>query len=1000
MNLGKTKIKFLALFLALLNVLPSISSVSYAANSKPNTQTKQSVKNPQSKYGFVLKKSFTVDNHNISEYQHEKSGMWLVVEKNNNIDKKFEIMVRTPAENDKGINHIIEHCVLNGSDEYPCKNMLWELHQMSYNTFLNAATYPCYTTFPVASIDEDELFSLAKIYTSGIFHPLLLKDERIFKKEGIRFELDAERKLVPNGTVFNEMQGNNPDMLNSLLKAVFPDTQNKNISGGIPDKIMDLSYKEVCDTYKKYYHPSNMVAYMSGDINYERFMKFLDEEYLKNYDKINLDHVKYASQDSSKLPESKIANYYKQKTDKDMFNSNIVSLMDYSFYLKNGYDLDILNKIINNVNSARTKFVKDKGYQDIQSVIFNDFYDPTLLIGLCSEKEALVSNENVKKTLKEMFEKYPIKKSEIDSVLGNRDFNKKLDEKTNLYDSSLDSDNFIKSFIKFGDPCANAYFGSLENKDDVSKNPPTEKELNDLAKTAIIDSKKTNIIFKPSDNKNLSSTEVLKNKINSMQSKKDELTKNYKEQKEWAETPNTEKELIPIKKMFKNLSQIKTPKLTVPLESKNLNDIKCYNSQQDIGDFIAYKLAFNINNLTIEERKYLDLLCYALQNNDTKNYTREKLNNLKSSSCQVYGQIDVCDNSQQKPNAFMISDIILDKNQYDKSVELLNEQINNINFKDVSSIKKFLEMATISYDSIPKPIIEFYDVMGSVHPINIFMGANQTPEEKMNFYKNISSKLSDAKFVDSLADTLSKIKNKIFNTNSLCGIGICSSKENEKLSYDKLESILKVLSTESNGKYEEIDVASKNNKNIAFIDPSTSNNKVICMINSKELCDSPDFDVTCRIINDKFLAPQIREKSGAYGANINRLPNTNKIIFVSYCDPNIKSTIDIFKSVPDFIKNINISDSEIANISKSLLGDVFPTNKLDMFSVQSKNKICSDIDYYKKINANVGKIKSITTKKIKEHGETLEKAMSSMVIYVVSSDRKNLDEKMFSKIVE
>lgn len=1002
MKFRKTKMKFLALFLALLNVLPLISSVSYATEVKQQSvQTEKSAKNPQSKYGFALKKSFAVGNHNLLEFQHEKSGMWLVVEKNNNIDKKFEIMVRTPAENDKGINHIIEHCVLNGSDEYPCKNIMWELHQMSYNTFLNAATYPCYTIYPVSSIDEDELFSLAKIYTSGIFHPSLLKDERIFKKEGIRFELDNEKKLVPNGTVFNEMQGNNPDMLNSVLKTVFPDTQSKNISGGIPEKIMDLSYEEVCQTYRKYYHPSNMIAYMSGNMDYERFMKFLDEEYLKNYDKINLDHIKYKSQDPSKLPESKVASYYKQKTDKNVFDSNLISLMDYSFYLQNGRNLNVLNKIINNPDSARTKFLKDKGYIDIQSMVFNDFYDPTLLIGLCSEKEELVSDENVKKTLEEMFKKYPIQNSEIDSVFGSKDFNRKLDKKTDLYDSALDSNNFIKSFMRFGDPCSDAYFGAVDDKDSASDKKPSEKDLNDLVKAAIIDSKKTNIIFKPSDDKNLSSKEVLKKKIDSLQSKKNELTKNYKEQKEWAEAPNTEENLSKIKKMFKNLSDINTPKFDLPLENKNLKDnIQCYNSFQDIGDFIAYKFAFNMNNLTLEERKYLELLFNALSSNDTKNYTREHLNNLKSKICQIYGQVEVSEDSQNRQNAFLVGDIILSKGEYAKSLELLKEQISNVNFKDVSSTKKFLESVNVSYDSMPKSIVEFYDVIGSFNPTNNYMKAEQTPAEKIKFYKNIASKLSDEKFVNSLADKLSKIRNKIFNINSLSGVGICCSKENEKLSYNKLKDILNLLNKEDNGKFEELKLIAKNGQNMAFIDPSTSNNRIICVVDSKELCDSPDFDVTCRIISDKFLAPKIREKSGAYGASIARLPNTSKIVLFSNCDPNIKSTIEIFKAVPEFVKNISISDSEIANISKSLLGGVFPTNKLDMFSLQSKNRICSDIDYYKKLNEDIGNIKSITTGKIKKQGEILEKAMNSMKIYVVSSDRKNLDEKMFSKIVE
>ncbi len=999
MKLKKTKNKLLALLLVSLNLVPIFNPISYATpNKKSSTQIIHSKKDTHSLHGFSLKKSFSVGKHDILEYQHEKSGMWLVIEKNNNIDKTFEIMVRTPPENDKGINHIIEHCVLNGSDEYPCKNILWELHQMSYNTFLNALTWPCYTAFPVASIDEDELFSLAKIYTSGIFHPAFLKDERIFKKEGIRFELDRENKLIPNGTVFNEMQGNNPDVLNSILKTVFPDTQGKNVSGGIPEKIMDLSYEEVCNTYKKYYHPSNMVAYMSGNINYERFMKFLNEEYLKNYSKINLDHVKYSAQDTSKLPKEKTAYYYKQATDKNIISANIVSLVDYPTYVENEYNLNVLSQIINNESSERTKFLKSKGYLEISCTVLDLFYDPTIMISLCSEREDLVSPENTKKILKELFEKYPISESEIEAITGSKDFNERLNKNTELYDSCLDSGHFIKSFIKFGDPCAKTYFDMLEKH---IKHTPAANELNDLSFSALEKWHKTIITLKPSYDKSLSSKERLQSKIDSLQDQKDKLTENYEKQKAWAEEPNSDKQRNQLKKMFKKLSKINTPKLNCKLDNKKIQKINCYHSSQDIGDFISYKLVFSLNNLSSEELQYMELLGNALNKNNTQKHSREELNKLKSNCCQISSKINVTPTKKNSHNASLVVSIVTNKENCDKTIALAAEQCLDVNFKDNNALKEFLTTATVSIASTPKATLKFYDrLYREISPLYNYLNANHSDDHDEKFYNEITSKLSDEKFINTLADKLSALRDKIFNVNNLQGAGICASRKNQKVSEDKLKKLLKNLGTQDFKKTTEIKLIPSNTKNIACVDPSTSNNNIICIIDSKELCKNTDFEVTCRIITDKFLAPKVREKSGAYGAKIYRLPDTNKIIISSYCDPNIKSSIDIFKSIPEFIKNLNIENSEIENTSKSLLGHVFPKNKLNIFSNQIENLIGSQIDYCKKINTDVDSIKNITVEKIKKHGEILKDAMSNMRIYVVSSDRKNLDEKMFDEIFE
>lgn len=1033
MNFRKIKNKFLAIFLASLNTLTISGAEVFAQVQQSSIETSQTKQVPSSLHGFTLKKLISVGeqdskdggNRNVLEFQHEKTGMWAIIEPNNNENKSFEVLVRTPPENDKGINHIIEHSVLNGSDEYPCKNMVWELNHISYHTFLNALTYPCYTAFPVASADEDELFSLAKIYTSGIFHPAFLKDERIFKKEGRRFELDANGKLVANGTVFNEMQNSDVDALKTVLKTVFPDTQGKNLSGGIPENILDLSYEEVCETYKKYYHPANMIVYMSGNIDYGRFMKFLDEEYLKDYNKISLKNIKYESQNPSNLPESNTAYYYKQETNKNIFSSDAIGILDYAFYLEHMSDFNILSKILNNQNSQRTKFLKDKGYLDIESSIFDIFYDPIISICLSSEKEELVSPENTKNILKEMLEKYPIDKSEIDSVLGSKSFSKKLENETNLYDSSLGSEHFIKSFIRFGDPCSEEYLEKINTNKQNSERIPSAEEINNLAKTSILESKNTTLILKPSSDEKISSKERLRSKINSLESQKDILTKGYEEQKAWSEAPNAEEDLNKLKKMFKKLSDINTPQINYPLESKQIKenisyikkiiqkfsnsnkcksveDVKCYHSSQEVGDIISYKLVFNVNNLNTEELQHLQLLTNALNSNNTTKHSRQELNKLKADRCQISSTMDIFNSGKNNSkNVFLIVNLVMDKNKADESIDLMKEQLLDVDFKDKDTLEKHVKLTNITNDSTPKAQAEFYHILAKdLLPLYNYLYKDNKSDYDKKFYEEIKSKLSEDGFINSLAEKLTNLRDKIFNINSLQGVGTCSSKENETLTYDKLKTILNFLNTKNQEQVAEVKLFQNNNKNVGYVDPSASNNNITCVIDSKELCSSVEFDVTCRIINDKFLAPEIREKNGAYGASISRLPKTNKIVISSNHDPNMESTINTFKAIPEFIKNLDITDAEIEDISKSVLGLSFPTNKLSVFSSQTILKICSGVDYCNKVNSDIENIKKMTKEKMKQHGLLLEKAIPTMRIYAVSNNRKNFDEKVFTQILE
>ncbi|NJK71257.1 MAG: hypothetical protein HC932_03320 [Thermales bacterium] len=139
-------------------------------------------------------------------YSHKQTKARILFIENDDENKVFNISFRTPVTNSKGIPHILEHSVLNGSKNYPLKEPFVNLIKSSMNTFLNAMTYPDRTCYPVASTNKQDLYNLSKVYLDAVFKPIL--DKKVFQQEGWHYELDANQKqLNIKGVVYNEMKG-------------------------------------------------------------------------------------------------------------------------------------------------------------------------------------------------------------------------------------------------------------------------------------------------------------------------------------------------------------------------------------------------------------------------------------------------------------------------------------------------------------------------------------------------------------------------------------------------------------------------------------------------------------------------------------------------------------------------------------------------------------------------------------------------------------------------
>jgi Zn-dependent M16 (insulinase) family peptidase len=243
-------------------------------------------------------------------YRHVKTGAQLLSLINDDENKVFGIAFVTPPSDSTGLPHILEHSVLCGSRKYPVKEPFIELAKGSLNTFLNAMTYPDRTIYPVASQNVKDLYNLIDVYLDAVFYPRITR--WTLMQEGWHYELEApDQPLRYKGVVFNEMKGaySSPDQVlgRTIQHTLFPDTVYGFDSGGDPEAIPNLTYGQFKQFHETYYHPSNARIVFYGNDDPEERLRYLDS-WLSAFDRREI-HVDIPLQPRWDAPRRIIESY-------------------------------------------------------------------------------------------------------------------------------------------------------------------------------------------------------------------------------------------------------------------------------------------------------------------------------------------------------------------------------------------------------------------------------------------------------------------------------------------------------------------------------------------------------------------------------------------------------------------------------------------------------------------------------------------------------------------
>ena len=239
---------------------------------------------------FLVEQNLPVAELNLTaiRLKHEPTGarmLHLACDDPNNV---FAVGFRTPPPDSTGIAHILEHTVLCGSEKYPVRDPFFAMIKRSLNTFMNAMTAADWTLYPVASMNRKDFYNLMGIYLDATFFPTLREQD--FLQEGHRLDFADENdpdSLMIKGVVFNEMKGAMADPSSLLGRrlnaALFPTTCYGKNSGGEPLVIPELSWQELRDFHKSYYHPSNSWIFTYGNLPLEEHLQQIEELALSRF---------------------------------------------------------------------------------------------------------------------------------------------------------------------------------------------------------------------------------------------------------------------------------------------------------------------------------------------------------------------------------------------------------------------------------------------------------------------------------------------------------------------------------------------------------------------------------------------------------------------------------------------------------------------------------------------------------------------------------------------
>ena len=934
--------------------------------------------------------------------EHKKTGARVALLSNDDDNKVFYIGFRTPPTDSTGVPHIIEHSVLCGSKEFPVKDPFVELVKGSLNTFLNAMTYSDKTVYPIASCNDKDFQNLMHVYLDAVFYPNIYKEEKIFRQEGWHYEMETEdAPLTLNGVVYNEMKGafSSPDDVHDreVLSSLYPDTAYGVESGGDPKVIPELTYEGFLDFHGKYYHPSNSYIYLYGDMDMAEKLLWMDEHYLSNFEKIDIDSSltlqktfekpitickDYPIMEGESLKDNTYLSYnvvVGTSLDKELYYA--MQLIDYAICSAAGAPLK-LALIHKNIGTEVYSVYENGIYQPYLSIVAKNANNEQKdeFVSTIEEELARLVEEGIdKKALLAGLNYYEFKYREAD--FGS--YPKGLMYGLQALDSWLYDER--KPFLHIE---ANATFASLRKK-------AKEGYFEDLLQKYLLDNThKAVVILKPK--KGL--TEENDAKLKKMLAEKKasltaeeiaEIVAETKALEEYQEAEDSKEDLAKIPLLARE--DIGKEARKIVNEECKIGDIPVLKHEVFTNGIAYLRMVFACKEIPQDLLPYLGIFkgCLGLLN--TENYQYGDLFNEinivtggMSAVNNCYSNID--DLSQYRLTLEIKTKVLY--NNVDKAIELMREILMTSDFTDVKRLREIIaegrsrtqsQMTSaghsvavnraLSYGSVSAEISE---VISGVPFYRLVTELDEHFEEKK----------------DALIEKLQRLAKVIFRKENLMVdfVGTAEGYEKLMVPVERFASSLHTVKAEV-GNYAPV----VSRKNEGFM--TSGQVQYVCRAGNfrrKGLPYKGALRILKVMMGYEYLWTNVRVKGGAYGCMCG-FGKSGESYFVSYRDPNLGKTIDIYEKAAE---NIAKFDADERTMTQYIIGAVSdldtPMNPsaLGLFSLSAyMTGLTQEV-----LQKERDEMLSATAEDIRELSKYIEAFMSDEFLCVVGNSEKIKEE--------
>ena len=870
-----------------------------------------------------------LDEHRVEDVQsdgfilrHKKSGARIAILSNNDDNKVFYIGFRTPPEDETGVPHIIEHTTLCGSKKFPVKDPFIELAKGSLNTFLNAMTYPDKTVYPVASCNDQDFKNLMDVYLDAVFNPNITKYEEIFKQEGWHYELTGkDDELKINGVVYNEMKGaySSPDevLSSQIYRSLFPDNTYSKDSGGNPEYIPKLTYEAYLDFYHKYYHPSNSYIYLYGDMDVVERLEWLDKEYLSLYDykKVNSEINKQPAFDEIKNVEAQ----YSITMDDSQENKTYLS---YNRVVGDSLDemlyqaFDVLDyALVSSPGAPVKQALIDAGIGDD---VYGS-YDAGILQPVFSfvAKNANASQADefesiIESTLKEVV-KTGINKEALLAGINSSEFKFREADFGQFPKGLLFGLNCLDSWL-FDDMKPFIHLECLGTFAKLRKAVDTDYFEKLIQEYLLDNTHGSSVTVKPKRGLGNERDEALAKELSDYKaSLSDEEIKKLIEDtehlKKYQEEPSSDEDL----RKLPMLTRADMKKNAMPFSNieDELLDVKVVRHDIESNGIDYISFLFDAGDFAQSELGYLGFFTNALGLVSTEKYSYTDLANATNIytggiSTGTASHPDIKDRNNFVFK-FEVKLKVLEKN-LDKALELMEQMLLSSDFTDTKRLGELVAQIKARLQANLSSSGHLVAAMRSMSSFSRY-ALYQDELKGIAFYRSIcriEKELSESP--KSVSDKLAAIAKKLFARNRML-ISFTGNNEaygNAKPSLEKVMTGFNKMSAVGNQAEVHFNTAKE-----AFIDAS----QIQYVAKTGDfICEGYEYTGALRllriILSYDYLWINVRVKGGAYGC-MNTFLRSGESYFVSYRDPNLSDTLDVYDKIPEYIKSFSPDERDM-----------------------------------------------------------------------------------------